>query len=205
MTRRLHPARAWPVVAMAGLILAGCSGSTTAGNNSMSEEPAAEAAEATPAIPTPAPTLPGNDVEANAVAEMGNGSATSGGDGSQIVLNRLSRDEIKQANLSGKIGCGFFAKGEAEPLLFARSDAEAAARAQGMVKVAGYNEAVSASGGGTAMRDGTRFAGKSKTITIRVTGPALPDVQSARPASLTYDRADGASRAVEGLWVCGGG
>lgn len=54
------------------------------------------------------------------------------------------------------------------------------------------------------MLRGTLFSGKGKTITIEVTGPATGGGESPpNPATLTYDRADGAKRQFIGQWQCG--
>jgi hypothetical protein len=183
---------------MAGLALAGCSGSAPAVNNSAAiDAPVAPVETPAPVVaPTPDPI-----VENSAPAEAGNASATLGGDGSEIVLNKLTRQEITMAGLSGDKACGFFAMGQGEPLLIVKGSADSV---RGLVKVAGSIEQVSAPGGFDAVAKGTRFAGKGKTLTVSVNGPPRKDVESARPATMTYDRADGAQRAFKGLWVCGG-
>ena len=54
------------------------------------------------------------------------------------------------------------------------------------------------------MVKGATFSGQGKTITIALTGKAIGDGESpAYPATLTYDRADGARRVIEGTWTCG--
>ena len=73
-----------------------------------------------------------------------------------------------------------------------------------MVKVGSYVEAVAAPGGYDAMLEGVTFTGAGKTLRITPTGPATVGGESPpRPATLTYDRADGARRDFDGQWQCG--
>ncbi|MET0247028.1 MAG: hypothetical protein ABW182_09805 [Sphingomonas sp.] len=200
MTPRLHTLRALPMAAgVALMLLAGCSTDPDAANNASVIQNVAPAAEAPEPQPSSAPDAPVAAPSASGSAET---DATIGGDGSQIILNPLTRDEIRQAQLPGGLACAFFDKGAAEPLLLAKGEIGSTDGAPGLVKVAGSVEQVFAPGSVDAIRKGTRFAGKGKTLTVRVTGPALKDVESARPATLAYDRADGARRSFTGLWVC---
>lgn len=76
--------------------------------------------------------------------------------------------------------------------------------AQGIVKVGSNVERVTAPGGFDAMLKGVTFAGAGKTIRVDVTGSAIGGGESPPfPATLTYDRADGAQRTFAGRWVCG--
>lgn len=196
MTPTPHPRQLLSAATLAALLLAGCSASPPAASNNATEVRQPEPAEA-PAEPLPTPSVPVAD---NATAD----APTVGGDGSQIVLTPLSHADIESAALAGELACSFSATGSDSPLLLARGDVASTERAQGVVKVLDSVEPVSAPGGFDAMSKGTRFAGKGKTITLRVTGPATDRGESpARPATLTYDRADGAQRSFSGLWVCG--
>jgi hypothetical protein len=70
--------------------------------------------------------------------------------------------------------------------------------------VGDYVERVAAPGGFDGMLKGAVFTGAGKTIRIMLTGPAIGGGESPpRPATLTYDRADGASRTIAGRWTCG--
>ena len=131
------------------------------------------------------------------------GDSTVGGDGSQIVLAPLGAADIEAAALGGELACSFALAGDA-PLLLAMGDVASADPARGLVKVGSYVEPVAAPGGFDAMLDGARFTGAGKTVDIAVTGPAIGGGESpARPATLTYHRADGARRQFVGRWQCG--
>ena len=135
----------------------------------------------------------------------GGGAATQGGDGSAIVLETLSDPDVEAAALAGELACSF-STGEASraPLLFARGDVASRAPALGLVNVGGSVEPVAAPGGFDAMLRGTRFSGAGKTVDITLTGAAQGGGESpARPASLRYQRADGAERTWAGWWQCG--
>lgn len=129
---------------------------------------------------------------------------TIGGDGSPIVLSALSGSDIDNAQLSGELACGFETSG-AGPLLLAKGNAASRERAQGVVKVLDYVEQVSAPGGFNAIIGGATFQGQGKTVRITLTGdaPTRREESPPRPATLTYERADGASRTFSGSWTCG--
>lgn len=191
MTKR-SGARFFPIAV--ALCLAGCSasekGGNTAANTASTGNMAIEnAARPAPDVPIPPPDLPINE--------------TVGGDGSQIIVDPLSSAELEASKLEGELACSF-AQGDQAPILFAMGDVGSSERSQGVVKVAGYIEAVGAPGGFETMRRGTRFAGKGKTIKVEVTGPATGGGESpSSPAMLTYVRADGARRVFAGNWTCG--
>lgn len=129
--------------------------------------------------------------------------ATVGGDGSEIALETLTASDVEGAGLSGELVCSFLA-GEDLPILYATGIVASDEPAQGIVKVSGYVERIGAPGGFSGMLDDPVFTGQGKTIGIAVTGPAQGGGESPpRPATLTYERADGASRGIEGLWQCG--
>ena len=78
------------------------------------------------------------------------------------------------------------------------------APSRGVVKVGGYVEPVAAPGGFDAMLRGARFSGAGKVIRVELTGPAVGGGESPpNPATLTYQRADGAERTFAGQWQCG--
>lgn len=142
-----------------------------------------------PATPPPAAAVPN--------------SPTVGGDGSQIQLSALSPTDIETGKLQGELGCSF-STDAASPLLVATGNVASRDPAQGLVKVGDYVERIAAPGGFDGMLKGPVFSGAGKTIRITVTGPATGGGESPpRPATLTYDRADGASRTFAGRWECG--
>lgn len=171
---------------VAVLALAACSGPEETKEAAPNAPPPAPA----PAVPTPQPP----------VASEG---ATVGGDGSEIRLDALTPADAEGAKLAGELGCSFSTAGAA-PLLLAMGDVASRDAAQGVVKVAGYVERVAAPGGFDGMLKGATFSGAGKTIRIAVTGAAIGGGESPpNPATLTYERADGASKTFVGQWVCG--
>lgn len=149
-------------------------------------------------VATPAPAV-ANDAEAASASDGG----TIGGDGSQIVLNPLTSVDIKSHRLAGELACSF-ATSDAAPLILARGDVASKEAARGLVKVMDSVEDIAAPGGYDGITGGATFSGAGKTIHIVLTGPAEGDGESPpRPATLTYLRADGASRAYVGSWTCG--
>ncbi len=149
-----------------------------------------------PPSPAPAPSVP----ESSAVEAAG---ATIGGDGSAIRLSALSSAEVADASLSGELGCSFSTR-EASPLLVAMGNVASPDPAFGLVKIGDSVERVAAPGGFDAMLDGATFSGRGTSISIALTGPATAGGESpARPATLTFDRADGAQRVFAGRWECG--
>jgi hypothetical protein len=128
---------------------------------------------------------------------------TRGGDGSEITLNALTEEDMREASLTGELGCSF-TTADGEVLLIAMGNVASSDAAQGVVKVAGYVERVSAPGGFDGMTASPTFSGKGKTVHIEVTGEPTEGGESPpRPATLTYDRADGAQRDWRGEWRCG--
>ncbi len=172
----------------AALALAACS--DPAGEAQPPEAPA----PATPVAPDAAPPA------SPPAAEPG---GTVGGDGSAIVLNGLTGDDIASAELSGELACAFLGEGD-EILLHAKGVVASSEPAQGVVKVGDYVERVGAPGGFDGILRGATFAGQGKTVVIEVTGAPIGSGESPpNPATLTYQRADGASRVFNGLWTCG--
>ncbi|MET0271739.1 MAG: hypothetical protein ABW360_01980 [Phenylobacterium sp.] len=172
------------------LALAGCARED--GAAPAAPAPAAVSADRPPPPPAPAPP-----------AAPPQGGATIGGDGSAIQLSGLSPADVEGGALAGELGCAFSAPGSAT-LLVAKGDVGSTERAYGLVKVLESVESVSAPGGFDGLLKGATFVGRGKTIRIALTGPAVGGGESPpRPATLTYDRADGAHRTFEGLWQCG--
>lgn len=177
--------RALLVATAVAVLLASCSG---AGPGTEAATPAAQ--------PQAAPEAPEAPEEAG-------GGGTVGGDGSAIELSPLTAGDIEAAALSGELACSFSMDGAAS-LLVARGNVASDEPSRGVVKVGSYVEPVSALGGFDAMLEGARFSGAGKTVSVVVTGPATGGGESpARPATLAYDRADGARREFAGQWQCG--
>lgn len=180
---------------MIALVMAACSGPTAPEDQS----------EGAPPAPTPAPTAPVAPTPATG-ADATPAGDTVGGDGSPIILNALSAADLQAANLSGELGCSF-ASPTQSPLLVAKGDVGSKASAQGVVKVVDYVEQVGAKDGGGfgAMLKGATFVGRGKTVSVALTDakPVGGGESPGYPATLTYDRADGARRVISGLWTCG--
>ncbi len=171
-------------------LIAGCSDPA-----SDAEDKAAQPSSAQPSAE--APTDTGKQEEDSASGQ------TRGGDGSEITLNALTEEDMRQAGLPGELGCSFTTE-NGEVLLIAMGNVASSDAAQGVVKVAGYVERVSAPGGFDGMTASPTFSGKGKTVHIEVTGEPTEGGESPpRPATLTYDRADGAQRDWRGEWRCG--
>lgn len=177
----LRAAAVLPLIA--ALALAACSEPA-----SPPDVPASAAPAASQAAPAAAPAAAGETV---------------GGDGSEIVLNALTSEDIEAETLPGELACSFTTSGD-EALLLARGNVASSDPAVGVVKVGDYVERVAAPGGFDGMLGGTSFAGRGKTVVIEVTGEPVGGGESPpRPATLTYQRADGASRTIPGQWNCG--
>lgn len=180
--------RAASVAALMALALAACS-----------PQPATTPAEPAAAAPI-APGVPATPPETPATAP----AATVGGDGSAITLTPLSSADLQSAALQGELGCSFSTPA-ASSLLVAMGVVASKEPAQGVVKVGDYVERVAAPGGFDAMSKGAVFTGQGKTVTIARTGgaPVGGGESPGYPATLIYDRADGAKLTLAGLWTCG--
>lgn len=180
-------------VIAAALALAACSPQKT------EDQPAAPPAPDEVRTPAVAPAVP-----APVTAAPNDGNATVGGDGSQIQLSPLLRADFEANKLDGELSCGFNSGGGTDPLLYAVGFSGIKEPGHGLVKVGTYVERIVAPGGYDAMVNGTTFNGQGKTIKIAITGKQIGGGESPPyPATLTYDRADGAKRVIEGTWTCG--
>ncbi len=125
------------------------------------------------------------------------------GEGSTIQLSALSAADMDAQPLAGELACGF-STDRATPLLIAKGNVASRDPAQGLVKVSGSVERISAPGGFDAMPRGAVFTGQDKTIRITLTGPAAGGGESPpSPATLTYERPDGGRLTLAGRWECG--
>ncbi|MFN7024479.1 MAG: hypothetical protein ACK4QP_08135 [Pseudorhizobium sp.] len=105
--------------------------------------------------------------------------------------------------MTGELGCSFQTE-DNSTILYAMGIVGSSEPAQGVVKISGEVEPVGAPGGFNGMIKGASFTGRGKTIDIAITGAAMGGGESpALPATLTYQRADGASRSIDGSWQCG--
>ncbi|KPQ26924.1 hypothetical protein GA0071314_1077 [Halomonas sp. HL-93] len=171
-------------------LITGCSNPSSG-----TEEEAAQSSSTSPSAEAPNDS----DKQESAVPS----GQTQGGDGSEITLNALTEEDMSEANLPGELGCQFTTD-NGEVLLIAMGNVGSSDAAQGVVKVAGYVERVSAPGGFNGITESPTFSGKGKTVHIEVTGEPTEGGESPpRPATLTYDRADGAQRDWKGEWRCG--
>lgn len=182
--RRPHTASV--VAALAALALAACSPQPAT-------KPAEPAAPIAPGVPAAAPETPKPEP-----------APTVGGDGSAIRLSALSTADLQAEPLKGELQCSFSTP-TASPVLVAVGYVASKASAQGVVKVLDTVEPVTTPGGFDAMIKGAAFMGQGKTVTIALTGaaPVGGGESPGYPATLTYDRADGARLILTGLWTCG--
>lgn len=162
---------------------------------------------ATPAI-TPAATPIPDASHAVRVDNPDIPTATNGGDGSQLVLSRLTAADLSDITLGGELACSFSASAGGPALLLARGDvADAGGRASFAVKIGSYVEQGLAleDGGYDAMLDGGRFGTKGLVLTVRNVGAVAHDTGESPPrtAELLAQRADGAERVFAGFWNCG--
>lgn len=205
MARRAG-ARASGVAVLAMALSAACTPTDSDGVAAPAAPPASSPAASAPVADSPDPlvaapaTAPADRRPASAPVTP---SDTIGGDGSQIQLEALTADDVSGADLAGELACGF-TSGDGAPLLQAMGIVASREATQGVVKVSGYVERVNAPGGFDGMTKDPVFTGKGKTLRIVQTGAAIGGGESpARPATLTYQRADGASRTFAGVWQCG--
>lgn len=128
---------------------------------------------------------------------------TVGGDGSAIRLSALSAGDIQTARLQGELVCAFAEQGN--PLLYASGDVASTERATGIVKIGDYVEPISAPGGFDGILRGATFAGRGTTVRVARTSdqPIGGGESPPHPATLTFQRADTASRVFTGHWTCG--
>lgn len=118
--------------------------------------------------------------------------------GAHLELQPLTDADLAGAALVGGRACRF-ARGEAV-LLQVQGDASTGP-SQGVVKVAGAVERVTAPGGFDAMAKGGTFRGQGVVVRVVLTGGGSKP--SARPATLAYDSAGGSAPTVAGTWTCG--
>ncbi|AFT71197.1 hypothetical protein B5T_02929 [Alloalcanivorax dieselolei B5] len=92
-----------------------------------------------------------------------------------------------------------FSEEDAPPILYATGVVASNEPSQGIVKVSGYVERIGAPGGVAGITGDPTFTGRGKTISIAIRGPAIGGGESPpRPATLTYERADGGKPFLRG-------
>lgn len=188
-------------IAAMAVLCAACSGPAPDAADARADAAGTRAGDAATTEAAP-PAASGERVAMEAATTPDDAGATIGGDGSQVVLAPLSADDIDGADLAGELGCSFST--DAGTLLLAKGNVASRDPARGVVKVGEYVEPVTTPGGFDAMVKGATFSGAGKTIRIAPTGPAAGGGESPpAPATLTYDRADGARRSFAGQWQCG--
>ncbi len=187
-----HRCAAWALTA-AALVLAGCQKTEDKTAAAPAQVVGAETRTTATAAPSPAETATNGATP----------GSTAGGDDAQIQLSGLTLADHQANPLGGELSCNFRAGGP-DPLLSATGVSGVKEAAHGLVKVAGSVERIVAPGGWDAMVGGTTFTGAGKTIVIALTGKATGGGESpAYPATLTYQRTDGAKRVIAGTWTCG--
>jgi len=162
------------------------------------------ASEQSAAVPQVASPAAGSSGTPTAARSDGLPNATTGGDGSAIVLNALQPDDAQ--GLVGELACSFQVEGQNGALLIARADVDRTARAQAVVRNAGIAERLvgRTEGGFGQLEHGTSFGGRGLAVDISPTVRVATGTEEVRQrATLTVNRADGAERTFEGLWNCG--
>lgn len=140
--------------------------------------------------------------EAPAAAPVAAPEAVAG-EAPAVRLDELTEADLADADLAGELACSFSLEG-GPLILVARGVVGVDDPAQGVVKVAGQVEPIRAPGGYNGMLRDPTFTGQGRTVRIEETGAAIGGGESPpRPATLTYQRADGATRSFDGRWQCG--
>ncbi|NIJ24191.1 hypothetical protein [Sphingomonas japonica] len=133
----------------------------------------------------------------------GDSSATTGGDGSAVMLVALQPEDTR--GLEGELGCDFVRR-SGDTVFIALGYVADAGKAQGVYRVGDSSEKVvmTRPGGFNAMSAGGTFAGRGMTLTIE-RGEAIPtdSEQTSHMATLRAQRGDGAERSYDGSWTCG--
>lgn len=118
-------------------------------------------------------------------------------------LSTLSPGDVSEANGAGELAC-VFENEQGNSLLYAAGDVASQKRATGIVKVGNVLKTLSAPGGFDGILDSVVFAGEDETLRVLSSSMTRPNGESpARPATLTYEPANGESRTYSGLWTCG--
>lgn len=130
-----------------------------------------------------------------------------GSEAAAITLEPLREQDVE--GLRGELACAFNASDSGETLLVARADVSEDSRAMAAVNNNGFGQQLFGEqlGGFSQIEPtGGTFAGEGLVIVIDLGADALdgPETeQTEQSATMTVNRADGATRAYDGLWVCG--
>lgn len=129
--------------------------------------------------------------------------------GSDATLTSLQPVSMQGADmLDGELRCSFQASDSGEPLLIAAADVNPDGRATAAINNDGadlqlYGEQL---GGFSGLEeDGGTFAGEGMVIVVGLGAAALDGLQTeqtSKAATMTINRADGATRTFDGKWVC---
>lgn len=139
--------------------------------------------------------------ETSAAAE----GTTTGGDGSQIVLEGLTPGHVESVDLPGELACSF-ADADGAMLLLARADVLPDGTVRGVVNHNGHAELLGngRAGGFNDLADGITLSGKGLTVVLGQGEPVPTGDESTRhAATLKVQRADGAERTWAGTLACG--
>ena len=131
----------------------------------------------------------------------------TGDDAGLSTLQPVTAEDVSM--LEGELACSFATSDESNTLLVARADVSENGRATAAINSDGfamqlYGEQL---GGFSGLEeDGGTFAGEGMVIVVELGDAALggsETEQSSQVATMTVNRADGATRTFDGEWVCG--
>jgi len=144
-------------------------------------------------------------VDAQPAAPVTEAGQTVGGDGSEITLQSLGREQLDGVDLHGELACSF-ADADGATLLLARADVVPDGIVRGAVNNNGYLELLGngRAGGFNDLSDGITLSGKGLTLELQ-RGESRPtgDETTQHAATLVVQRADGAERSYDGTLTCG--
>ena len=130
-----------------------------------------------------------------------------GSEAAAITLQPVRAEDVE--GLRGELACAFNTSDSGETLLVARADVSEDARATAAVNNNGFGQQLFGEqlGGFSQIEPtGGTFAGEGLVVVIDLNGDELDGPQteqSRQSATMTVNRADGATRTYDGLWVCG--
>jgi hypothetical protein len=184
----------------AGLFMAACSPSDDAATDTSTDNETAIIDAQDSRVETRSDAfLPDDTDETN----MG----VTGDDAGLSTLQPVSAEDVSM--LEGELVCSFSTSDENNTLLVARADVSENGRATAAINNDGfalqlYGEQL---GGFSGLEeDGGTFAGEGMVIVVELGDAALggsDTEQSSQVATMTVNRADGATRTFDGEWVCG--
>jgi len=131
--------------------------------------------------------------------------------GAPILLETLGPDDHEIVQLSGELGCAFYASRGDEPLFIGLGFVSDEESAEGLVKIDGspVKLAMEGAGGYDRMAAGARFTGTDLAVEVNVTGaeplPEDPPIAGESPmhhARMSVARA-GRELQIDGYYECG--